>query len=256
MQCPELAVWCARKKSSIELYFKRCIRMGKEGQRQSGVLQPTGLLSALPCETVWWVWEGNLKPTKTSGLLESHWHLSCRAPQSPAQPWRCLSQLYVILNIYFIYIYIAPCYSGNYFCETILINQKTISAPVLKSVLPNICSRRVKFQFPFPGFRVTSALVLFFRLCSFLVNPKDFPMEKSSSCQISFKAGNRGVAFPLTCLLCEPWSLRSNIWSALPDLNTSQYSIMLGPRYLAQMFAFWYPLSTQLPRKICFFLIL
>lgn len=86
-------------------------------------------------------------------------------------------------------------------CETILKNQKTTSAPVLKSALPNICSRREKFQFPFPGFSFFKRWVqshftrcAVFRLCSFLVNSKDFPREKSIPCQISFKAEDRGVA--------------------------------------------------------------
>lgn len=97
------------------------------------------------------------------------------------------------------------CYSRQFTChETIVTNHKTVSAAILKFALPNICSRVVTFWFSFSGFlslpeqfRVTITRVGF-RLCSFSVNSKDLPRDKSVFCQISFKAEAQRCSLPLT----------------------------------------------------------
>lgn len=142
---------------------------------------------------VWWVWEGNLKPSKTEPQVS--WtatdtcpagHLRARhSHEDPLLPVRYIKSLLLPAIL-----------------EDLLWNnsykQENHLSTVLKSALADICSRTVKFQFSFPGFPFFTWCHFIahtvFRLCSFLVNPKDFPREKSISCQTSFKAEDRGVA--------------------------------------------------------------
>lgn len=118
------------------------------------------------------------------------------------QPCRCIS----LTHIFTYKITVVLCYSRQFTCfETSVINQKVISAAILIFAIPNICSRVVTLHFSFSGFPFFTRAVqshtitcVVFRPCSFSVNPKDLPREKSLFCRISFKAEAQRCSLPLT----------------------------------------------------------
>lgn len=146
--------------------------------------------------TVWRVWEERLKPSKTEPQVS--WRATDTCPAGHLRARHNHEDASLTCMLYIKWLLLPAILENSLWNDSY--KQENHLSTVLKSALLNICSRTVKFQFPFPRFpffsRCHFIACAVFRLCSLLVNPKDFPREKSISCQISFKAEDRGVASP------------------------------------------------------------
>lgn len=113
---------------------------------------------------VWWVWEGNLKPSKTEPRVS--WRATDTCPAGHLRA-RHSHEDASLTSMLYIKSLLLPAILENLLWNNSYKSENHPST-VLKSALPNICSRRVEFQFPFPGFpfftrlsSVTSSHALF-----------------------------------------------------------------------------------------------
>lgn len=124
---------------------------------------------------------------------------SCTATRSDRQPTMKMH----LSHPYFIYkITVLLCYSRLFACcETTVINQKTISAAILKSALPNISRRLVTLQFSFSGFPFFIRTVQSHFITHVVLGcaapqwtQRTFPGRKVSFARFSSRLRHRGIA--------------------------------------------------------------